>query len=513
MIPKYYRFLMVVLLTIIYNAFFWQKELGINVMVFSILMIGSLLALNPSARSSRNVWITAFGTILTGLMVVYHNSPFSKVVHIFSLILFAGFVHQPSMRSVILALLGILRSYYHILRDGFYNISHSLSQRKTIGNIWDVFRASFLPLSIIIAFLTVFAFANPRFDSLMNNLILLFSSLFQGLNPSRLFFFLLGGLLILGLIYSPKESVESEFSSEFLSSSRPFDPNTARKTYFTWSLILLIANILLFLYLIIEADWIWINFEVPEDLSLRAIAFKGLFLVIFIILPSISIFMYQLYRHKHLIRLKGRLRKLSIIWLVQICLLLFSVQVRIYRYIDYAGISYKRIFVLLTLTFVLIGVCVLLIMMLKREGYYFFVRTSSWAAYTLIVVLTLFSWDNSIARFNLDLSNRRPIEGMYLTKLEDHVLPILLENTHLALKDSEATVKYLNALEQKMLNFRKEYHTSSWLSWNFADHRTHMFLESQGYKAIQDAIQVRKTHPKSWEDQQTTDNEAFSTLR
>ncbi|MEL6195099.1 MAG: DUF4153 domain-containing protein, partial [Bacteroidota bacterium] len=164
-------------------------------------------------------------------------------------------------------------------------------------------------------------------------------------------------------------------------------------------------------------------------------------------------------------------------------------------------------------TFVLIGVCVLLIMMLKREGYYFFVRTSSWAAYTLIVILTLFSWDNSIARFNLDLSNRRPIEGMYLTKLEDHVLPILLENTHLALKDSEATVKYLNALEQKMLDFRKEYHTSSWLSWNLADHRTHLFLESQGYKAIQDAIQVRKAHPKSWEDQQNTGNEAFSTLR
>ena len=513
MIPKYYRFLMVVLLTIIYNAFFWQKELGINVLVFSILMIGSLLALNPSARSSRNVWITAFGTILTGLMVVYHNSPFSKVVHIISLILFAGFVHQPSMRSVILALLGIFRSYYHIIRDGFYKISNSLSQQKTIGNIWEVFRASFLPLSIIIAFLTVFAFANPRFDSLMNSLILFFSSLFQGLNPGRLFFFLLGGLLILGLIYSPKESSESELSPEFLSSSRPFDPNSARKTYVTWSLILLIANILLFLYLIIEVDYMWINFELPEDLSLRAIAFKGLYLVIFIILPSVSIFMYQLYRHKHLIRLNGKLRKLSIIWLVQICLLLFSVQVRIFRYIASSGISYKRVFLLLALTFVLIGVCVLLIMMLKREGYYFFVRTSSWAAYTLIVVLTLISWDKSIASYNLKHSKKRPINGMYLTKLEDHVLPILLDNTHIAMSDTEATVKYLDALEQKMLDFRKNYSTSSWLSWNLADHRTHQFLESRGYKAIQDAIQVRKANPKSWEDQQIPENGSFSTLR
>ncbi|MEM6764685.1 MAG: DUF4153 domain-containing protein [Bacteroidota bacterium] len=513
MIPKYYRLLMVVLLTIIYNAFFWQKVLGINVFIFSLLMLGSLLALNPSSRNSRNVWITGLGTILTGLMVILHNSPFSKVVHIGSLILFAGFVHQPSMRSVILALLEIVRSYFHMIRDAYYAISESLSKKKAIGKLWEVFRASFIPLSIIIAFLTVFTFANPRFDSLMDKLLLLSTSFFQGLEPGRLLFFFFGGLLILGLLYRTKEASSTDDIQTFIPSERAFDPSTAKKAYFTWSVILSVANLLLFLYLLIEVVWILGDFKGPEEMSLRTIAFKGLYLFIFIIIPSLLIFMYQLYRRKHLIRLSGRLRQLAIVWLVQTCFLLLAVQVRILRYIAASGLTYRRIFLLLMLTLVLTGVCVLLIMMLQRKGYYFFIRSSSWAAYALMVLLCLFSWDRNIAQFNLTLSAHHPIDGLYLTQLEDHVLPVLLEKTHLAFEDSEATRAYLDALEGKMLTFRSEYENSSWLCWNIADQRTHLYLTRQGYNTLQEVIQFRKRNPKTWEGRTTSLNKSYRSFK
>ncbi|MEL7533705.1 MAG: hypothetical protein AAFN10_20500, partial [Bacteroidota bacterium] len=99
-----YRLPLALAMTAIYNLFFWHEQFGINLPLFSFLIIALMFLLNPEAIHSRNAWITALGSLITGVLVVVYHSGTSQVVHILSTLLFIGFAHQAPLRTVFHAL-------------------------------------------------------------------------------------------------------------------------------------------------------------------------------------------------------------------------------------------------------------------------------------------------------------------------------------------------------------------------------------------------------------------------
>ncbi|NJN77459.1 MAG: hypothetical protein HC803_03310 [Saprospiraceae bacterium] len=83
---------------IAYNFLFWGEKLGLNMLIFSTLLVGSLFTLYPESRKSKMAKITAIGTLFSAAMIVYNNSMFSKVMHFVSLIAMVGFVQQYVLR-------------------------------------------------------------------------------------------------------------------------------------------------------------------------------------------------------------------------------------------------------------------------------------------------------------------------------------------------------------------------------------------------------------------------------
>ncbi len=196
------RMPLAIALTIVYNAFFWQEKLGVNLPLFSLMVMGILLFLNPGARDTRYVWLTGLGVLFSGLMVVLHNSGTAKVAHISSLLLFAGFVHLPQLRSAAFALAGMAASYFHLGLSlyeefrGFQETHRGLQKIATYG------RLALIPLGVLGLFFMLFKLANPRFDTLSSELFAWIGNWFTGFSLAHFLFIISGFALAVGLVYN-----------------------------------------------------------------------------------------------------------------------------------------------------------------------------------------------------------------------------------------------------------------------------------------------------------------------
>ncbi len=86
------------LLLLIFNALFWNEMLGLNLFIFSNLLIGAFLFFYKQSFKSKNVRIAILFTFVTGIAVLIHNSIISKIAHITSFWLMLGFFQQKSLR-------------------------------------------------------------------------------------------------------------------------------------------------------------------------------------------------------------------------------------------------------------------------------------------------------------------------------------------------------------------------------------------------------------------------------
>jgi hypothetical protein len=98
-----YKILAITLGALAYEIFFFQEKMGINTLFFFLVVLIFLLIFSRDSFRSMNVLITGAATLVAALLVVFINSGPSKFAFISSLIVFAGFVFQPTLRSVLSA--------------------------------------------------------------------------------------------------------------------------------------------------------------------------------------------------------------------------------------------------------------------------------------------------------------------------------------------------------------------------------------------------------------------------
>src|SRR4051794_19642102 len=114
---KRIRFILTIALTAIYNFFFWHQMLGINMLIFSIQLMGVLFFLNRESFKSTNVLIASAGTLFSGITILLYNSDIAKFAHLTSLLILTGFIHQSSLRSINNAILTSLSSLFHVFSN------------------------------------------------------------------------------------------------------------------------------------------------------------------------------------------------------------------------------------------------------------------------------------------------------------------------------------------------------------------------------------------------------------
>jgi len=87
-----------IILALLFSVLFWHEKMGLNILLFTLPLVGGTLWLKPEIHLARSVQITVVGTLLAAIFIVWHNSLWSKFTYVMSLTAFIGFSQGRTLR-------------------------------------------------------------------------------------------------------------------------------------------------------------------------------------------------------------------------------------------------------------------------------------------------------------------------------------------------------------------------------------------------------------------------------
>ncbi len=484
---------------IVFNLLFWKEQLGINLLLFSSLLVSIGLISNKESWRSKGVWVSVFGVLITGVMVFMHHSFAARFVHFTSLLVFMGFLSQPRLKAVFHAIGAAVMNAMDLPKSIAHEVVLKTKNRQKMKKRWRWVKLIIIPWLVFWVFYWIFYGSNPVFaaycDRFWNVVFDILESIFKDLSVLWIVK-LIFGMAVVGLVIfrsSRKKLTNYENQlTENIERKRKPRPNAfsfTKKTLVSLknehkSALLLIAsiNLLLLVINVIDINWIWFNFEYDGTYNLSQFVHEGTYLLILSILLSMGILLYFFRRNLNFFPNNIWLRRLANAWIFQNAILVVSVIVRNYHYMYHFGLAYKRIGVMFFLCAVIVGLITLFIKINKAKTSFYLLKVNSWAVYGLLLVLSLVNWDDVIVKHNIKHTHEVRLDVHFLMSLSDKTLPVLYENKDtLRLSDRRG---YHGNLEQRLndriYRFMANQRKLSWKSWNQADAKAFEYFESKG---------------------------------
>jgi hypothetical protein len=455
----------------------------------------------------------------SGAMVVVNNSDFSKFAAIAVFIAFAGFVHQPALKTLFNAAMTSISGFIIFPYNVFEEIRYSAGRYKPVGSILKVVKLAVIPVIFFVIFYSIYAYSNPVFNdysvSFWSSITDWLQEILKDYPVLRFFYIFFGLILLMGILYNRNIKIFADIDRNFLDKllrssefktysvlhpvkkknilytlfSYRFKFNTLKLEYKMGLTLIIMVNLLLLLLNIIDIKFTWFGFNSAEVDNLAYYVHNGTYLLIFSILLSMAILLY-LFRKNQNFYMGGKFLKYgAYFWIFQNAIMAFSVALRNFYYIDYYyALSYKRIGVMVYLLLTLIGLATMFIKIHNRKTTFYLLKANSWAAIVVLLLISSFSWDKTIAEFNLSNPDKNKIDVEYLLRLSDDTLPVLDKHKDVIDKDymkySFIMGDYVNGLDvynRRVKRFLNEQNNYSWLSWNLSDNNT-----MQYYKPLYD---------------------------
>ncbi len=513
------KLITVLLLTIVHNILFWNELLGINVLIYSSVLIGTLFLFNRPSFKILNVRITLAGTFISALFVVLYGSDVAKFSHFASLFILIGFIHAPMLRSIVFSIGELLET--------LIRLPSSLKKPKEEGRashnyapLYRKLRLSLVPMVALFIFYWIYKLANPVFDELSshfwNTIGDSIADVFKNFSFDRIFFGMIGLLIAVIALFQPaiQSVLESElrlFDRLFRTKKR-YGKKKASLHYFkTLSLLdeyqsaLIMVGLINLLLLIvngIDINWIWFNFDVKSVSNLSQFVHEGTYLLIASILLSMGIIEYFFRKNLNFYSKNTKLKNLCYLWIAQNIVMVVSVAMRNYHYIAQHGLAYKRIGVIFFLILTIAGLISQAYKINQTRSGYFMLRVNSWAVYAVMLLISSIDWDIVIARHNISHPMSENIDTKFLLSLAPKTLPVLLQNQELFNRDTLQYTEFVrpaqtepisqeeeagfkedelreqaytieqnrkNSLQYKCRVFMSNYEKRNRLEWNYAD--------------------------------------------
>lgn len=492
--------LTVLLFAIVFDRLFYGLTMGVNLFLFTVLVVGGLLQRVGWRRCSVPARITMGGSLFAAVMVVVHHSVLSMFMCAVSLGVCSALVHEAGLRSLFYALAQLVSNFIALPQHVWEESGRLLPKRGVAGSGWRWVRLGILPLVVGIIFFNLYRVGNPKFDTLtagfLDGLGRLFGDLFEVFFTQHLFFFVFAMAVCAGLLYRFAPRLVLQIEEELKDTlqrvrlkraswlaPRSMDPLERERRMGLF--LLTLVNGLLVIVNIIDIKWLWFGFEVPEGFSLKQFVHEGTWTLIVSILLSMFILLYLFRRNQNFYWRSGSLKTLGLVWVVQNLVLGISVFLRNYHYIDYHGLAYKRIGVIVFLLLVLVGLVTLYVKIRERRSLFYLARVNAWAVFAVMIGMTAVDWDRFIVMTNLNHDNPGEVDIDNYLAMSDRVLPAIYANIELVEAqmashrqnrvrwvDNLEPATFRMALDAKRDRFLQRYAEQQWQEMNVADQRT-----------------------------------------
>ncbi|WP_421943058.1 DUF4173 domain-containing protein [Pedobacter sp.] len=505
-----------------FSFLFWEERLAINLLIYSTYVL-TITYLNPEVIKGAKLNLYAIAHFAASILVVVNNSDLTLVSYYFSLIFFIGFAHNQQIRTVFMAFFSTVLQMFTVP----FNVIRNLSE-VSIGNfnlkpVFKIIKYIFIPLIVAIIFTSLYSAANSVFahytESILNNIgdffENIFGFIFEDLSFARFMHFCFGLVVTGGLIltFSDKtfQKIELNFTEQMVRIRRGLNQKTlfdeltstffgslfikklALKTEFIIGLISFSAlNILLLFLNGIDIWWLWLGHGKDfAETNYSAELHDGTNTLIFSIVLAMAIIVYFFRGNLNFYSKNKTLKVLAIAWMVQNCILIISVFVRDAHYIEFYGLTHKRIGVLVFAILCIIGLATVYLKVAKQKTLFYLLKVNGNIWFILLLAFSAINWDILIAKYNLAQSDKIYLDANYLLGLSDKTLAVLDENRsklhYTESKDEYGTTiatpesieAYQNRLDTRINIFKERYRKASWLSWNLPDWQNADYFNSK----------------------------------
>lgn len=484
----------------LFDLLFWQRGIGLNVLLFNLAIAAFLVQRYTWKGLSSPARWALVGSVFAGCMVLVYDSVIATFASIVALIIAAAFAHEPRIRSMFYAVMQGAATFLVTPVNAITGVDRLAPSHGAPRRGWRWVKLGVLPVLLLLLFTQLYRAGNPKFDAItagfMNGFFNLIADFFADFFTAHTLFILFGalisGALVLRMIPEKVAALEEGFNDVLVRTrlkrptwSMPLALDPLERERRMGMILLVAVNMLLAVVNVIDIDWVWIGFEVPQDFSLKQFVHEGTWMLVISILLSMVILMYLFRANQNFYWRSRTLKALAIAWVVQNFILGVSVFLRNYHYISFHGLAYKRIGVIVFLVLVLVGLVTLFIKIKQRRSFFYLARVNGWAVFTTMLILSAVDWDSTIVRYNLAHWNQGEIDVDNYLDMSDKVLPLLyadLDKVSAQMAQHRRnTVRWVETLDPQAFKLRLDarrdralasYEAAHWQEWSVADRRT-----------------------------------------
>lgn len=333
-------------LTLVFNFFFWSEKLALNLAVYTILFAISAILFNKNSLKSRRTAAVIIAVLYSAAMVVYNNSVFSIFACISSFIVLVGLIHQPKLRTVVSALFTSLGSFALFPYNAVEEIRYNSRRHKYFAKFLKASRLAVLPVLIFIVFYSIYAYSNPIFNDYSNSfwgeVRKFLDQIFIDYPPERFMFIFFGLFIVTGVLFNRGVKIFLKIDESMLNSliRDKYTKLTSRmgvrtdylkafKNLFKFKMkslltehkigiiLLVMVNILILILNIIDVSFVWFGFDTSRVDNLAYFVHEGTGYLIFSILLSMAILLFYFRGNLNFFRNNNFLKFLAYLWILQ----------------------------------------------------------------------------------------------------------------------------------------------------------------------------------------------------
>lgn len=437
----------------LFSTLFYDKRIGLNLFLFSIVTISVLYVNNKDDFKNKRTLLYACLYLITGLAVFFHDSLVSVIANFVTFFTLIGLLSEHKSSIYINWLNGLYTTIAGLFHRNFtFNeITQEVEQKKSVDYI-HLIKIIFIPSIILIIFIGLYQNGNPLFSKIIASIDLSFINvqwlLFAGL-----------GYYLLSNIHKP---IEVEPATEIdlktgnsLSKTNAFSIPKLKQENQLGVILISLLNALILLFLITDITFLISNDDVRASVFSSQVH-SGINALIASIVIAIIILLYVFRGDINFYKDNKTLKQLAFTWIILNIVLVLSITAKNGQYIYYYGLTYKRIGVLVYLTLAVTGLITTLVKINKIKNIWYLLRLNTKAAFIVLIIASTINWDYHITNYNFNYA--KSMDFNYLIELSNN-------NTFLLKEQAETKVlgrDSIKRIEDKYNKYVYELRTNSW---------------------------------------------------
>ena len=445
------KHIITIIASLAFSTLFYEKQIGLNLSIFSILTIGLLAFYNPNAFKNKQTLIHTLMYLLTAAIVFMQHSYLSIIANCVAFFTLIGVVSRRDTSVYIYWLNGLYTSIAGFFHRNFEasNKDEQTQPKKQIDWV-HLTKLIGIPLVFIVVFILLYRNGNPMFNNLVSQIN------FDFINLQWILFSVLGYYLFNNI--SKPIQVEQATLADLKMPNNLMKPEhiseeKTKKEKQLGTLLLGLLNLLIVIYIITDILSLKTH-DITKASTLSYQVHNGINTLIASIIIAIIIILYFFRGDLNFYANNKHLKLVTYLWIVLNIVLIGLIAIKNQNYISSFGLTYKRIGVHIYIFLTLIGLITTFIKVLNIKNLTFLFRKNTQIAFVLLIVLSTVNWDHTITNYNLTKAKAFDID--YLIKLTNRNA-ILLQEKKDDIVISETNKKriemkyrsYLNSLRQR----------------------------------------------------------------